>query len=194
MACPAETMPPGRADIRRKAGSPAPSDVTVQKTRITSSGRTAAAGMVPGAWIVVQVFQTQQSWRVPQVGPDGSPATPLQGSGGVVRCATGGAGRNRRARKRRRALARHDGVRRALVEHASFWKGVHAVRGDLSGRTGPLWRHFDGVRHTCIHCTGGDVEKVALRYRHVLGGCNSGNEFAAAGSARERAACPRRFA
>lgn len=103
-------MPPGRADIRRKAGSPAPSDVTVQTTCITNSGRTAAAGMVPGAWIVVQVFQTQQSGRVPQVGPDGSPAMPLQGSGGVVRCATGGAGRNRRARKRRRALARHDGV------------------------------------------------------------------------------------
>lgn len=189
MACSAETMPPGRADIRRKAGSPAPSDVTVQTTRITNSGRTAAAGMVPGAWIVVQVFKTQQSGRVPQVGPDGSLATPLQGSGGVVRCATGGAGRNRRARKRRRALARHGGVpacsrgaRRFLERCTRGQRGP--VRED-----GSLLTAFRRRTPHVYPMHSGDVGKVALRYRHVLGGCNSGNEFAAAGSDRERAAC-----
>lgn len=44
----AETMPPGRADIRQQAGGKPPGDVTVRMKRIANSGRTGAAGVMPG--------------------------------------------------------------------------------------------------------------------------------------------------
>jgi len=65
------------------------SDVTDSMTIAANRGRGAAAGMMTGAWIVVQVFQTPYSGRVAQVGESGSSADSLQGSGEAVFCVYG---------------------------------------------------------------------------------------------------------
>ena len=156
----AETMPRGSVDIRRQVGGQPPGDVTVRMTRITNSGRTVGAGSRKG-WSPVPrqvgvVLQTQQSGRVPQVGTDGSPARPLQGSGGLVRC-------TRPSRNWGWCRVQSASTKAVTGECPSQWRagvllveaprsvtGVHAASGDPPWRAGSLWRRNDGERSTCI--------------------------------------------
>src|SRR4051812_42311307 len=90
--------PAGAGDIRRGARGVTPtSDVTVRETSITNLGRTAAAGVVAGA----RRGQTRASnaavreCPASRSRPVSGRASALQGSGGLARVSTGGAGHNR---------------------------------------------------------------------------------------------------